>query len=72
MWAAAATASLVLPSGRTVKLAAFDMDGTLLRWTCPQYPSKLTDYMLWSPATLSTMRRLHDDGHKLVVFTNQL
>ena len=30
MWAAAATASLVLPSGRTVKLAAFDMDGTLL------------------------------------------
>ena len=32
------------------KVAAFDMDGTLLRWTCGGWPSALSDYALWSEA----------------------
>lgn len=48
------------------------MDGTLLEWTCAGYPSKLSDYKLWSANCLETMRRLHADGHKLVIMTNQV
>ena len=49
--AAAATASLVLPSGRTVKLAAFDMDGTLLN----------AQHTL-SDASVRALRELSDAG----------
>ena len=51
MWAAGATASLVLPSGRTVKLAAFDMDGTLLN----------AQHTL-SDASVRALRELSDAG----------
>ena len=49
--ATAATASLVLPSGRTVKLAAFDMDGTLLN----------AQHTL-SDASVRALRELSDAG----------
>ncbi|KAL1507420.1 hypothetical protein AB1Y20_008260 [Prymnesium parvum] len=53
------------------KVAAFDMDGTLLQWKCKGYPSRLGDYELWSAEALETMRKLHGEGHKLVILSNQ-
>ena len=53
------------------KVAGFDVDGTLLRWTCAGWPHKPDDYALWSAAVVRRLRALHADGFKLVLFGNR-
>lgn len=53
------------------KIAAMDLDGTLAVWRTSGWPSRLEHYELWSSTVLGKLRSLHDDGHKLVIFTNQ-
>mmetsp|Transcript_720 Transcript_720/g.1313 ORF Transcript_720/g.1313 Transcript_720/m.1313 type:complete len:841 (+) Transcript_720:121-2643(+) len=53
------------------KVAAMDLDGTLTVWRTSGWPSRLEHYELWSSTIPSQLRSLHDDGHKLVIFSNQ-
>ncbi|CAJ1960046.1 unnamed protein product [Cylindrotheca closterium] len=53
------------------KVAAMDLDGTLTVWRISGWPSRLEHYELWSSTIPSQLRSLHDDGHKLVIFSNQ-
>ena len=53
------------------KVAAFDVDGTLLVWRVAGWPSKFQDYELWSSGVVSKLQTLHDQGYKLVLFSNQ-
>lgn len=60
--------------GPRTKVAAFDLDGTVLSWRLPAggWPSRFEHYELWNRDLISKMRSLHDDdGYKLVVFSNQ-
>jgi uncharacterized membrane protein len=43
----------------------------LVRWLCPNFPSSLSHYALWSDAALDSMRQQHAEGCKLVLFSNQ-
>ena len=53
------------------KVAGFDLDGTLLRWTCAGWPNAMTDYALWSAQVPVLMKSLHADGYKIVIFGNR-
>ena len=53
------------------RIVGLDLDGTLLVWRTASWPSRLVDYELWNPGVLATLRRAHDEGFKLVVFSNQ-
>jgi DNA 3'-phosphatase len=54
------------------KVAAIDLDGTLLVWRIAGWPSKLTDYELWSSCVLTKLRRLYDEeNYQLVIISNQ-
>lgn len=53
------------------KVAGFDMDGTLYRWTCANWPSNLNDYELWSERVLIKLRECHEAGYKVVIFGNR-
>ncbi len=54
------------------KVAAFDMDGTLVNWVGDFWPSKLAHYELWNSSVISKMQHLYDkENFLLVVFTNQ-
>ena len=53
------------------RVAGFDLDGTLLRWTCPSWPRSLDDYALWSAAVVPRVRSLHAAGYKIVIFGNR-
>lgn len=54
------------------KVAAFDMDGTLLVWRTTGWPSKITDYELWNAAVITRFRRLYDEEQcQLVIISNQ-
>ena len=52
------------------KVAALDLDGTLLRWVVPGWPQKLNDYALWSASVPLLIRQLHSNGYKIVIFGN--
>ena len=56
----------------SAKIAAFDFDGTLNRWLCPKFPTKLADYALFDKSVPSKLEELHRLGFKIVIFTNQL
>jgi len=59
-------------AGQRSKVAAFDMDGTLLVWRTPGWPSKLTDYELWNTAVITKLRQLYDDeNYQLILISNQ-
>jgi len=53
------------------KVAGFDLDQTLVQWRCAGWPSRPEHYELWSSAVIEKCRQLHDNGYKLVVFSNQ-
>jgi DNA 3'-phosphatase len=54
------------------KLAAFDLDGTLLTWRIDGWPSKFEHYELWNATVIDRLRRLYDEeDYRLVVFSNQ-
>ena len=54
------------------KVASFDLDGTLLVWRIAGWPSQYQHYELWNATGVaSKFRTLHDEGYKLVIFSNQ-
>ncbi|GAX19146.1 bifunctional polynucleotide phosphatase/kinase [Fistulifera solaris] len=54
------------------KVAAFDLDGTLLTWRIEGWPSKFEHYELWNANVIDKLRRLYDEeDYRLVVFSNQ-
>ena len=54
------------------KVAAFDMDGTLVNWIGDFWPSKLAHYELWNSSVITKMQHLYDnENYLLVIFTNQ-
>ena len=54
------------------KVAAFDMDGTLVVWRSAGWPSNLNDYELWNTQVITKLRHLYDDeGYQLVIVSNQ-
>lgn len=62
-------------TGLRTKVAAFDLDGTLLKWTTDApgfWPSRLEHYELWNASVIYKLQSLYDnDDYLLVVFTNQ-
>ncbi|KAL7485369.1 hypothetical protein ACHAW6_010963 [Cyclotella cf. meneghiniana] len=53
------------------KVAGFDLDQTLVQWRCSGWPNRLEHYELWSNKVITNLRKLHDEGYKLVIFSNQ-
>lgn len=54
------------------KVAALDLDGTLLVWRIAGWPSRYEHYELWNSTVIPKLQRLYDqDGYKLVIFSNQ-
>jgi methylglyoxal/glyoxal reductase len=57
------------------KIAAFDLDGTLLQWSSQSpgfWPSQLTHYELWNTNVITKLQDLYDNqNYRLVVFSNQ-
>ncbi|KAH8922037.1 PNK3P-domain-containing protein [Atractiella rhizophila] len=55
-----------------VKIAAFDLDGTLIKTqsggSFAQYDG---DWMFWDPCVKDRLRKLHEDGFNVVIVTNQ-
>jgi DNA 3'-phosphatase len=61
-------------SGGRTKVAAFDLDGTLLTWRTPAggWPSALSDYELWNGSVIAKLRQLYDNEHyQLIIISNQ-
>ncbi|KAG7340514.1 oxidoreductase, aldo/keto reductase [Nitzschia inconspicua] len=57
------------------KVAAFDLDGTLFKWSNESpgfWPNRLEHYELWNKGVIRKLQSLYDDeGYLLVLFTNQ-
>ncbi|KAL9187310.1 hypothetical protein ACHAXT_001413 [Thalassiosira profunda] len=53
------------------RVAGFDLDQTLVNWRCAGWPSRPEHYELWSAAAIVRLRQWHDEGYKLVIFSNQ-
>jgi len=53
------------------KVAAFDLDGTLVEWRISGWPSEMEHYELWNSTVVPKLQALYDDGYKLVIFSNQ-
>ena len=61
-------------SSSTIKVAAFDIDGTLVNWTIPngQWPNQLKHYELWSRTqVIDKIRNLADNGYQILLVSNQ-
>lgn len=52
------------------KVAAFDLDGTLIRTVRGQFPKDDMDWA-WLPHRLSSLQSLRNQGYTLAIFTNQ-
>ncbi|KPV76179.1 uncharacterized protein RHOBADRAFT_42507 [Rhodotorula graminis WP1] len=56
----------------STKIAAFDIDGTLIRpHGNSKYPKSDSDWEWISPHVVPKLRKLHADGFAIVLFTNQ-
>ncbi|KAI9493014.1 polynucleotide kinase 3 phosphatase-domain-containing protein [Zychaea mexicana] len=54
------------------KVAAFDLDSTLIKTRSGKvYPRDSGDWQWWHTSVPGTVRRLHDEGYKIVIFSNQ-
>jgi len=54
------------------KIAAFDMDGTLIVTKSGKvFPVDENDWQIYSPEVITSIKKLSDDGYKIVIFTNQ-
>ena len=53
------------------KVAAFDLDGTLLVWRSPSWPSQLQHYELWNDTVFPRLQKRYDEGYKLLLVSNQ-
>lgn len=54
------------------KIAAYDMDGTLIKTKSGLvFPKDYDDWQLIYPDVPKKLHKLHNDGYKIVIFTNQ-
>lgn len=54
------------------KIAAYDMDGTLIKTKSGKvFPTNIDDWKLAYGTVVSTIKSKHSDGYKIVIFTNQ-
>ncbi|KAF8820012.1 polynucleotide kinase 3 phosphatase [Cardiosporidium cionae] len=60
-------------SSNCTKVAAFDMDGTLIQTKSGKaFPLNKLDWTLRFPSVPKKLKQLHEEGFKIVIFTNQL
>ena len=53
------------------KVAAFDLDGTILTWRVAGWPSRPEHYELFNATVIDKLRECYDSGCKLLLITNQ-
>lgn len=54
------------------KVASFDMDGTLINpKSGAKFPKNRSDWVWFHDSVVPKLRKLHSDGHRIVIFTNQ-
>lgn len=54
------------------KVVAFDMDGTLIKTRSGKvFPVDENDWVFYTDGVVSKLRKLNDDGYKIVIFSNQ-
>ena len=53
------------------KVAAFDLDGTILQWTVAGWPSQFEHYELWNTQVFQKMKEFYNQGYKIVIISNQ-
>lgn len=55
------------------KIAAFDLDGTLIKTKSGRvFPKDKDDWVLWNDNVKNTLYNYYNDCYKIVIFTNQL
>lgn len=60
------------PAAASIKLAAFDMDGTIIKTKSGNtFPTSERDWVFFNDHVAPTLRRLHEQGYTLVIFSNQ-
>jgi len=65
------------PSKRGVRVMAFDLDGTLISVKSNQDPNIYSppkdryDWKWWDSCVPAKLQNLHNEGYKIVIFTNQ-
>ena len=54
------------------RIAAFDFDDTLVSTRSGRkFPQDGADWTLWHPKVAASLKQLHEDGYRVVVFSNQ-
>lgn len=76
MWSSPATTVRLYTPLETInatKIAAFDMDSTLItsKDRTQIFPKSRTDWAWWHPTVPQTLRNLNQQGYHIVIFTNQ-
>ncbi|KOX79322.1 Bifunctional polynucleotide phosphatase/kinase [Melipona quadrifasciata] len=76
MWESKQSGALLICTTQGVesrsKIAAYDMDGTLIKTKSGLvFPKDCDDWQLIYPDVAKKLRKLHNHGYKIVVFTNQ-
>jgi len=57
----------------SAKIASFDLDGTLVEpKSGKKFPTGRTDWEWWNEVVPTKLKSLHEDGFKIVIFTNQM
>ncbi|CAK9798741.1 Bifunctional polynucleotide phosphatase/kinase [Anthophora quadrimaculata] len=76
MWETEESGALLIYTAQDVKssskIAAYDMDGTLIKTKSGYvFPKDYEDWQLIYPDVPMKLKELHNDGYKIVIFTNQ-
>ncbi|KAL8786091.1 MAG: hypothetical protein Q9195_008367 [Heterodermia aff. obscurata] len=60
------------PRSKRTKIAAFDLDSTLITTKSGKlFSQDASDWQWWNPSVLATLRQLYIDGYIIAVLTNQ-